>query len=110
MMTEDLPLLMYAGRAPSVSHSPTSVEAASKIEKHVGPLHKKLLVFLAAHPEGATDIEMQEALAMNPSTQRPRRIELAFAGKIENFGCTRPTRSGRAAIVWYLKRESKNER
>lgn len=89
--------------APAQRHSPTSVEAAVKIQKAIGPLHKRILAYLAAHPEGGTDIEMQDALEMNPSTQRPRRIELAALGKVENFGCTRLTSSGRKATVWHLK-------
>lgn len=88
---------------PFVAHSVTSAEAAQKITKHIGPLHQRILAYLKVRPEGATDIEMQEGLEMNPSTQRPRRIELAAAGKIENFGCTRPTKSGRNAIVWHWK-------
>ena len=92
-------------QAPAQRHSPTSLAAAAQIEKHIGPLHKRILDYLSAHPEGATDDELQTALEMNPSTQRPRRIELAAAGRIENFGTTRPTRSGRAATVWHIVRE-----
>jgi hypothetical protein len=90
-------------KAPAQRHSETSVAAAMQIEKHIGPLHRRILDYLAAHPEGATDDELQTALDMNPSTQRPRRIELAAAGKIENFGTTRPTRSGRAATIWHMR-------
>lgn len=49
---------------------------------------------------GATDEEIQRTLDMNPSTQRPRRVELVDAGLIEDSGRTAPTRSGRPAVVW----------
>lgn len=88
---------------PFQRHSGTSKDAAQKIIKHIGPLHMQILEYLRARPEGATDGEMQDGLNMNPSTQRPRRIELAVAGRIENFGCTRPTKSGRSAIVWHIR-------
>ncbi len=49
---------------------------------------------------GATDEEMQLGIPMNPSTQRPRRIELVEAGLVEDSGERRKTRGGRSAIVW----------
>jgi hypothetical protein len=88
---------------PAQRHSPTSVAAAKQIRKHLGPLHARILAFLATRPEGATDLEMQAELKMDPSTQRPRRIELLAMGKIESFGTTRPTPSGRAAVVWHRR-------
>jgi hypothetical protein len=48
----------------------------------------------------ATDEEIQDFLSMNPSTERPRRIELWKAGLIEDSGHTRQTKSGRAAAIW----------
>ncbi len=49
---------------------------------------------------GATDDEIQVALDMNPSTQRPRRVELWEGGHITKTERTRMTRGGRQAIVW----------
>jgi hypothetical protein len=37
---------------------------------------------------------------MNPSTQRPRRVELVEGGWVEDSGERRPTRSGMDAVVW----------
>jgi hypothetical protein len=51
---------------------------------------------------GATDEEIQTALDMNPSTQRPRRVELVDQGLIQDSGRTRLTRSKRAAAVWWV--------
>jgi len=52
---------------------------------------------------GATDEEIQTWLGMNPSTQRPRRVELVKKGLVVDSGKTRQTRSGRKATVWALK-------
>jgi len=53
---------------------------------------------------GATDEEMQEALGLNPSTQRPRRVELKRGGWIVDSGNRRLTRSCNWAVVWVLAR------
>jgi hypothetical protein len=37
---------------------------------------------------------------MNPSTQRPRRIELMQVRLVKNSGRTRLSRAGRPASVW----------
>jgi hypothetical protein len=51
---------------------------------------------------GLTDHEMQQMLAMNPSTQRPRRIELVEGGWVVDSGITRLTPSQREAVVWRI--------
>lgn len=78
----------------------TSREAATAIEPHLGPLQAKLMQHLdSAGASGATDQEMQAALKMDPSTQRPRRIELARRGLIVQSG-HRKTKANRRAVVW----------
>ena len=101
-MTDLPPLLAYMNTVPAQSHRPTSVAAAAKILTRISAMHRQILDYLATHPEGATDCELQEALNMNPSTQRPRRIELLTWAYLHDSGATRPTRSGRAAVVWKL--------
>jgi hypothetical protein len=49
---------------------------------------------------GATDEEIQDALGMNPSTQRPRRVELVESGHLVKSDRTRLTRARRPAVVW----------
>jgi hypothetical protein len=49
---------------------------------------------------GITDEQIQNELGMNPSTERPRRLELEEQGLIFDSGEKRKTRSGRPAIVW----------
>jgi hypothetical protein len=97
----DLPL--FAQRAPSVRGSRTSSEAAESLgPATMNAMQRRLVEFLrTCGAFGATDEEMQLALGMNPSTQRPRRGELADAGLIVRDG-TRKTKSRRNADVWRL--------
>jgi hypothetical protein len=89
--------------APFVANSVTSLEAAEAIAPKAGSLRARVLEAIRfAGERGATDEELQTVLAMNPSTQRPRRIELAHAGLIREASFTRKTRSGRAATVWMV--------
>lgn len=86
---------------PAQPHSPTSKAAAEAIEPAVGTLQARVLAYIRQCGLcGATDDELQRFLEMDPSTERPRRIELQRKGLIRDSGKTRPTRSGRQAIVW----------
>jgi hypothetical protein len=62
-------------------------------------MQRRVLDLLRENAAGMTDEEQQAALAMNPSTQRPRRIELVRRGLVVEAG-TRKTSSGRMAAVW----------
>lgn len=94
----DLPL--FTQRAPAVNGSLTSAQAADSLAPAtINALQRRVLELLQATPQGLTDEEMQHKLGMNPSTQRPRRIELVRRGLIEQAG-TRRTTSGRMASVW----------
>lgn len=85
-------------------HPTTSHEAAERILPKLGTLRANVYLFIKSQGPycGATDEEIQLRLAMNPSTQRPRRIELVEQGLVRNGGRTRLTRSGRNAIVWVV--------
>jgi hypothetical protein len=94
----DLPL--FTQRAPSVNGSITSAKAADSLgPATLNAMQRQVLELLAATPDGLTDEEQQRLLEMNPSTQRPRRIELARRGLVVEAG-TRRTASGRMATVW----------
>ncbi len=94
----DLPL--FAPRAPAVCNSRTSAQAADSLDgETLNAMQRRVLELLQATPGGLTDEEMQRRLGMNPSTQRPRRIELARRGLVVEAG-TRKTNSGRWAVVW----------
>ena len=75
--------------------------AALRVMPHTGTARRRVLdAILVATRDGMTDEELQDVLAMNPSTQRPRRVELVEGGWIEDSGRRRPTRSGMDAVVW----------
>ncbi len=94
----DLPL--FTQRAPSVNGSITSAKAADSLgPATLNAMQRRVLELLTATPDGLTDEEQQRLLGMNPSTQRPRRIELARRGLVVEAG-TRRTASGRMAVVW----------
>jgi len=91
-------------KPPAQRHSATSVEAAQAIEPRAATLRRRVLDYLReCGGRGATDEEMQLHLGMNPSTQRPRRIELVEAGFVRDSGATRQTQSGRKAVVWVAR-------
>ena len=101
----DLPL--FTQRAPSVNGSITSAKAADSLSPTtLNALQRRVLELLAATPDGLTDEEQQRLLGMNPSTQRPRRIELARRGMVVEAG-TRRTASGRMAVVWQITAASR---
>ena len=94
----DTPGPLFA--APAQQHSVTSRAAADSLDgKVLNALQKRVLEFIAWRPSGATDEEIANELEMNPSTVRPRRIELARRGMIVEGGSRRTT-SGRMAVVW----------
>jgi hypothetical protein len=85
-----------------VKGSETSLAAAEALKL---ANTKRGRVYRAIHISGrlgATDEELQGRLNMNPSTQRPRRVELIELGVIEPAPFTRQTASNRAARVWVI--------
>jgi len=81
----------------------TSTQAAVSVRGKAATLRQQVYEHLHSKGRyGATDEEMQDALEMNPSTQRPRRKELETNNQITDSGQRRRTRSGRNAIVWVI--------
>lgn len=76
----------------------TSVAAATEVRLRSGTIRAEVLDAIATMPR--TDDELLAELGLNPNTVRPRRVELAEWGMVEDSGTTRPTRWGRPAIVW----------
>ena len=101
-MNEDNSTLdLFTRPAPYQAHSAPSIAAAEAIEPTAGTLRALVLQFIRTMgSHGATDEEIQQGCEIDPSTQRPRRIELWRAGLVQDSGKTRPTRSGRKATVW----------
>ncbi len=86
---------------PAQQHSETSVAAAESIRPDANRLRAVVYEAIrSAGDRGMTDEEVQDVLKMNGSTQRPRRVELADAGRIRKSGAKRQTRIGGTAAVW----------
>ena len=91
----------FIAPAPAHNGTATSNEAAVRIEPAAGTLRALVLDFLIAQSaHGATDEEMQTACKINANTQRPRRQELERGGWIRRTDRTRPTASGRDAVIY----------
>ena len=87
---------------PSLPYQPGSVTsraAAESMKEAAVTQRQRVLAYLQQHG-GHTDEEMQYALDMLGSTQRPRRLELQRAGLVVDSGAKRKTMSGRLATVW----------
>lgn len=88
---------------PHVRGSETSLNAAHlAVPKEPSQLERVRAHLVGCGPQGDTDEGMQDALKMNPSTQRPRRISLVDKGDAVDSGRKRNTRSGRPAVVWIM--------
>src|SRR5262245_31844963 len=86
----------------------TQREAALEAYPATGTWRRRVLVAIA-ETGGATDEEIQHHLRLNPSTERPRRVELVERGWIEDSGIRRRTSSGRSAVVWALTSAARNQ-
>jgi len=94
----DLPL--FKQRPPAQRHSDTSVAAAASLDvTALNKLQRQVLDYMRTQPDGATDEEIALALGMNPSTERPRRIELVKRGLVVEAGAKKSA-SGRKATAW----------
>lgn len=79
----------------------TSRKAAVAIRSKSATLRERVLLVIANQGAyGCTDGEGCERSEINPSTWRPRRIELLEQGRIRDSGRTRATASGRQSTVW----------
>ena len=83
---------------PVHSGSATSRAAAEQIEPHAGTQRAAILAYIREH-DGATRQELCLALNMPNNSVCPRVIELLKMHLIRATTATRPTTSGRAAVV-----------
>jgi hypothetical protein len=87
--------------APPAQNCDTSRAAAKAIMPHAGT--QRALVFAALQDAGLlglTDQQIQDATGLDPSSERPRRIELCNAGLIVVAPFQRLTHADRLAQVW----------
>lgn len=83
---------------PFVQGSDTSKAAAVSMGKAAKQMRQQVLECIQLLGP-MTDEQVQDLLKMNPSTERPRRIELVQLGLVLPYGKS-TTRSGRVAITW----------
>lgn len=85
--------------APAQRHSATSRAAATQIAPHAPTLRARVLAYIAKNGP-CSDEQIANALGLNPSTARPRRIELVAEGLVRAHYETGKTSSGRSATLW----------
>ena len=90
---------------PFQSHSATSKAAAVEAGRCGLAARARETVYAAISAsggQGMTDEEIARVTGLNPSTARPRRVELSAAGRVISSGA-RLTASGRMAQVWIVR-------
>jgi hypothetical protein len=83
---------------PHVAGSETSAAAADSVRASAPTYRERVLTCIRNAP-GVTDEQITEITGIQPSTARPRRIELFKMGLIRPAGEAR-THSGRRATRW----------
>lgn len=90
--------------APGYSNPSTSKGAAESVKERAAPMRQRFLAELQVRGSfGATCDELEQAFDMAHQTVSARFTELKLKGLVVDSGKKRPTRSGRAAIVWHAK-------
>ncbi len=97
-------LNMFSGGIKYIRGSATSKAAAEELTTSKTLRGQVYRMLVTRGNNGATDEEMQQWCHMNPSSQRPRRIELVSMQLAQDSGRTRPTRAGRSAVVWVAQK------
>lgn len=86
--------------APYVVGSPTSKAAALAALPDLGRLEGLVLACIVNASDGMTDDEIEVALGRSHQSASARRRGLVQKKLVADSGRTRPTRSGRHAVVW----------
>lgn len=77
--------------------------AAVAVYPQSGTSRRKVLDAIGqAGERGLTDEQAQAVTGLNPSTQRPRRVELVEGGWVKDSGRRAKTASGVDAVIWVL--------
>ena len=102
------PTLFDDELGPFQRHSDTSHDAAVLGYSMTGKDRRRVLLDLHAHgDDGATDHEIQVRLDMNPSTERPRRVELVERGLAVDSGAdAEPVGAGSRRLGMHRQRVS----
>lgn len=90
-------------KAPAQGHSPESRDAAKRAEPGAARDRERILALLLERGP-LTDEQIADELALNPSTARPRRLELQKDHLVRKVGTGR-SKAGRAMGLWDAARE-----
>ena len=90
-------------------HSTTSERAAQEIAGSADSLRRLILREIQQYGP-ISDEQLQTYLQLNPSTERPRRIELVKLGLVRDSGQQGKTRSGRACTLWCAAQPGEDQR
>lgn len=88
---------------PKTPHNgtPTSRIAAQQAKTFAASQQEQVFAFIKqAGEHGATDQEIQDALNIGESSERPRRVRLVELGRVADSRTMRMTRSECPAKVW----------
>lgn len=96
---------LFNEKPPAVRGSQTSHAAATSMQGTPVDSARRLVLACVFRLGPMTDEEIANKLGMNPSTARPRRIELEKAGLLVRVG-TKKTKSGRNAVLFRALRET----
>lgn len=97
--------------APTIGRSRrNNPETSKKAAREIAPITGKqrirvLRMIVDAGAYGLTDAEGREMSGLQVGSQGTRRKELQEAGMVRDSGTTRPTPSGKDAIVWIATNE-----
>jgi DNA adenine methylase len=89
-----------------VSTADTSAAAGHAASESAPQVRAAVLALISKAADGLTCDEVEVALSLKHQTASARIRELALEESIEDSGRTRPTRSGCAAVVWVVQRDS----
>jgi hypothetical protein len=81
--------------------APATSREAARLVVQPGTHRHRILLQLQGCPDGKTDLELQQGLELDPSTERPRRGELVDAGMVMESGRTRQ-HQGRKWTIWRI--------
>ena len=84
---------------PPSQPTATSKAAATEIAPAAANLRERVFGWLELNGP-ATDEAIANGCALNPSTERPRRIELVAMGRVRSSLHLGVTSSGRKALLW----------
>lgn len=102
MTVSHQPCLPFTEPLACAPFSRTSRAAADSLPEAVSGRQERLVLECLKRRGawGATDAEIQAATGIPVTSEVARRNRLVIAGLARDSGRTRPTPSGRAAVVW----------